>query len=101
VFPELKRVVISPGTTWTANTVGFGGVSFDLADSSRISARLGFRVLFFGGFSSTTYFRFCRFFVTNLCATNRLFRRTGRDQGREVQDNVVYVSVKCLQVSRE
>ena len=41
VFPELKRVVSSPGTNWTTNVVQFGGFPFDLADSSPISAQFG------------------------------------------------------------
>jgi hypothetical protein len=37
----IKRVVSSPGTTWSTNVVQFGGFPFDFADSSRISARCG------------------------------------------------------------
>jgi hypothetical protein len=62
VFPELKRVVSSPGATWTANAVAFGGFPFDLADSSRISARRGFRALFFL-FSLPSCLSFLLFFL--------------------------------------
>ena len=30
MFPELKRVVSSPGTTWSTNVLQFGGFPFDL-----------------------------------------------------------------------